>query len=455
MNLWHDIIIVASLTAMGGAGTYLIWPSRLNIGAHLSLAFAVTAYLVPGFILRTPDSFPSYVTRMYTHMIALGAGCYLLGLFLGSKIKLEQFYRPGFNRLPVDKLLANNLWRKIGLLMAFGIAGMVVCFYFMGYIPMFAANPMAAKYARGAYVIHHKPLMWAYRACNMVVLATIPLALAVWYVKKRWTFLVLGGLGVVMIALTLSRGPVAFGILTFLGLLAARKRSHFLAYMLLVLLLFPLGSAANYVLGDLLGSQRMTANYGSATLSNLIGGGAPDISDQETFLSVFDHFGKFTHGRTFAQALIPGDSPYKPNIYPLIVLHGGQYEADPNDIVQGGIRLTMAIWGYTAFGWRGVVVVPLLDGLIFGIGTALTKRRVDNKNLLRSTLALGLYGALWGQLARFYSIQLASSLPTILLLLLIIYWGKSRKPKVSSGQVPKAASLAGHGGRREALPMRT
>ena len=72
-------------------GTYLVWPSRYNVMAHLNVGFIFIAYFIPAVILKDQEDFSSDVVSLYTLILCVGALFYIVGLYLGFLIKPVRF----------------------------------------------------------------------------------------------------------------------------------------------------------------------------------------------------------------------------------------------------------------------------------------------------------------------------------------------------------------------------
>jgi hypothetical protein len=419
------VVVVCSILFL--SGTYIIWPSRWNIGAHLSLGLGLVGYVIPVFVTGMLDFFPQDIVRFYAKLLAVGAAFYVLGLAIGARIPVSRLVRSklSFSSLPYQ-VFESRTQRRTVLLLTLGLIGMLVCFYSMGFIPMFAEDPFTAKYFRGAYEEPFKRVAWSYRLCDSVVIVLLPVAYSVWYSTRRFSHLFLSVVGTGILTLTLARGPMASGLLVFLGLVAAgqRKRKWFWAYIAVVLFLYPFGAAFYHIFGYVFGLDKyMVVQFD--TPWELITRGSPDVSDQLNLLGAFLDYGSFTYGRTFVGGLLPGsgNSRWNPSIWAMTLVSGGWNKTNLSELGGGGFRLPVSMWGYTAFGWPGAVAVSFLSGLILGWATGFVKKFIDEKSILKSIVAMTLYGTLGGQLATFYWLSIYT-VPQILVALLLTYRGK-------------------------------
>ena len=86
--------------------------------------------------------------------------------------------------------------------------------------------------------------------------------------------------------------------------------------------------------------------------------------------------------------------------------------ADISETVSGGLRLSVALWGYANFGWLGVVLVPMLSGAATGWMLGLLKSLPMQESLVGAALVLTLYMTVGKQLSEFYMLSI-HSLPSM------------------------------------------
>lgn len=400
------LVILVSLTFLA-VGSYLVWPSRWNVPAHLQLGFCLIAYVIP-VLIGVQDAFSPQLLQFDARLLGLGAICYAVGLVIGFRVTLpnaaweraalwSRLPRPAFERF---------VWRRGMWLMVLSLLGFFVSFRLMGFVPAFARNPFMAKFFRGAYAASYHRVALLLRPCEMVATTLIPIAFMLCYLRRSVAAFALALGGVVGLTLLLTRGPIAIGGLMFLGVLAARKRSWFIAYLLLVIFIYPIGSGFYH----LLGLQRAGVH---ANLWNIIAAGVPDITDQLHFFNAYLAHPVMTYGKTFWGGLIPWHYRWNPSVFSLTV-EGGNI----NRIASGGLRLAAPQWGYIAFGWPGAAAVSLLSGMIWGYATRWLKRATDYGNPLGTLAAIVLYTTLWASVSAFYFLSLYSGPPVAVAILL-------------------------------------
>lgn len=409
-------IVPISLTLLA-VGSYLVWPSRWNIPAHLQLGFCITAYIIPVIGTDVLDNFSKNTVDMYVTILFWGTLFYLAGLFWGAKTHLTAVSRSryAFVRFTESRFV-EFISKRTSRLMLIGVVGVVISFIGMGFVPVFAEDPLAAKFFRGAYQESYRAYAPLFRGSMYLIQTLIPVALTVWYVTRRSGLLFLSILGATLIALSLTRGPVVYGILLFLGLVVAHRKKWFVTYIIFLVLIYPLGSLSYLLIANIFGVVGLAGLYDTQSIWHVIASGAPDISDQLQFMEAFLDHGSLTYGRTFFGGLIPYHFEWNPAVWALSVISA----EDISEIISGGLRLPVSIWGYTAFGWIGVILVPLLSGFIWGKATHFAKQYIGSASIVRSIVVLMLYLTLGTQLSGFYALSMYT-IPQIIISLLLIF----------------------------------
>jgi len=274
----------------------------------------------------------------------------------------------------------------------------------MGFVPMFSSDPLAAKQFKGEYRDAYYRIAYLYRFSFWIVFASVPLLFTCWWVLSKRIFLILALFGVLLIGVSLARESTAIGVIIFLGYLAAWKK-WIKTYLLFVALIVPLGSAGYYILSIIAGVESFTNNISGTGVLEIIAAGVPDISDQLIFLEGFARIDAFTWGRTIIGGLIPGNFMWNPSVWTLTYDNLG---GDISETVSGGLRLTVAMWGYINFSWPGVVFISFAAGCLNGYMFTALKRLPLNKSLLASGAVLMLYMTLGKQIAAFYFLSIHS-----------------------------------------------
>ena len=421
----HAALLVAGLTVLA-LGGYVVWPSRWNVPAHIALGFSISAYLVPVALAGSLHRFPASSGREYADLVALGAAAYLTGLITARRRWMG--HPPAVLRrllardLPDDRTLATRTLTVIAL----AAIGLALAFALSGFVPLLATDPLAAKLLRGQYQAAYIAVAPLYRFSLYVLAALVPLGLAAWWVTRRLRHLIVTLAGVALLLGALNREPALTGLVMFAGLLAARRRSTSLFYVGAIAVGFPLVGATFFILlGSVLGLSHFVGVYGiaegSLNLWQRIAVGAPDVADQLTFMHAYADHGALTWGRTFLGGLVPYHYEWNPAIWSIKIILPGVDVAN----VLGGIRLPSPVWGFTAFGWPGVVAVPLLSGLALGAFSSVARQEIGRGSLLRNAFLLVIYTSVALPLSQFYVLSF-NVVPPILALL----WIARRSPIV-------------------------
>lgn len=339
-----------------GLGGYILWPSRYNILPHLAVGGSFVSIVVPALILQVQDTYPSDIVSFYTRIITIGAIAYVVGNVYG--FINGKGVRTSFSFDVMDRTAYEN--RVISItqtMMMIGIIGLVLSYAIMGFVPMFAENPIAAKLFRGPYQEPYSRVSILYRASFYIVATIMPIACIIWYKYRSKLFLLLILTVLVLMAVSLQRSGAFMGIvLAFAIVMSIKSKVHFAILMLFLISVFVFSAFFYYLIG--INSYRDDLN-----VWEIISAGTPDISDHLDFLNHFDQNPVWTYGRTVYGGLIPGHYEWNPAVYTLTMVNPG---ADINEIGSGGLRLPLPVWGYVAFGYPGAIIFSLLTGLLGG-----------------------------------------------------------------------------------------
>ncbi len=404
-----EVIVVAAL-AVQTLGTYLIWPSRWNIPAHLGLGFCVTAYFIPGLATHIWDSFGPQTNALYADINITGALALVGGLFVGRSLPLFDRASRRLLRLYDSAAVTARSVRRTQLLGLIGVAGMAAAYRIMGFVPMFAKDPLAAKQFKDQYFAPYHRADYLFRGSFSILIAVIPLLLVIWWLRRgRPQPLALAASAVGLITMSLARQSSAMGVLTFLGILGAKSKRGTWLFIFICAVIYPIGSAAYLLLGLLTGRVAFGSVYNMSSLANIVSSGAPDIHDQLTFLSGFSRLNTFTYGKTMFGGLIPGNYMWNPSVWTLTYNNVG---AGISHLVSGGLRFTTALWGYCNFGWVGVLIIPFFSGVISGSLVRAMRHLPLDESIFASAFVMLLYMTLGGQLSDFFMLSI-HNIPSI------------------------------------------
>jgi len=411
--------------------SYVAWPSRWNIVAHSQLAFGIVAYIIPLLLLGGGRTVTDESLSLYTTIMVVGFSCSVVGTIIGSQLA----------RLPANMRVTNavmipltrirhSIPKRVVWVALLAIAGLLLAFLVMGFVPALAADPFAAKFFRGAYAESYAPVAPLYRATTSALTVLLPLLTmyAVW--RRRPLMIAVFLTSVVLLLLTLQREPAVSGILLFIGVLVALRKRGMLLYFIGIVAVYFAGSASYFVFAAL-----GIGNFSAGVTTNPVGllasvaAGAPDVADQFVFLQAWLNNPIFAHGLTFVGGLVPGNFEWNPSVWSLAVTNPG---ADVTTINSGGFRLPGPLWGYVNLGWAGAAGVGVLFGLLTGylartVSTIIAQQTAsDSRNAKYSregtVLTFIAYAAVVDCLTQFYSLSYVSVIQTALLVA-IVYFG--------------------------------
>ena len=143
-----NFILFISLTVLA-IGPLIIWPSRYNIPMWLNVGFVFVAYFVPLVMLSDNENYTGEVFDLFYKITVLGASCYLAGILLGNFLPLIKM--PLSSGLRSDEFYEARFIKLTQIFLIVGIAGMLLSYLLMGFVPAFASDPLSAKFFRGPY----------------------------------------------------------------------------------------------------------------------------------------------------------------------------------------------------------------------------------------------------------------------------------------------------------------
>lgn len=400
-------------------GTYVIWPSRLNVIAHMQLGFVSAAYIIPLLIIGITSFYPDDIVNFYALILFFGSSMYLLGLMLGNKFPLLRLIRFKYSFQTVqDNSFNNYILKRTKYIFIFAILGLLISYVVMGFVPAFAQDPIAAKFFRGEYQAPYRRVAVLYRVSHFLIVSLIIVVLAIWYQTKQKKYLVMAMIAVFLVFISLTRQPALEGFLLFVGIVLCRKKSGVTPYVFAIVLIYFLGSSSYYIIGKIFNIPSMLSVYANNTsIWWVIASGSPDIQDQLKFLRAFLLNPQYTYGKTFIGGLVPGNFKWNPHVWSLTVLNGG---SDVSNVNSGGLRLPLPIYGYTSFGWLGVFIVPFISGMILGNIVRVMQKYSNSKNVIKLSVLFLFYNVIALPLSEFYKSSMYS-IPTAFICLFIIY----------------------------------
>lgn len=398
-----SILIFLSLTVFTFAG-YIVWPSRYNVIAHGGAAAGFIAILVPALILDVPHKYPQDAVSLYVAILTVGLIAFLPsfigGFFLGRR------WPTHFSFDVMDPAQYEVRAIKITkILLIVGVVGLALSYIGMGFVPVFAEDPIAAKLFRNQYQAPYYRVAVLFRSSWFILVTIIPVACIIWYKNRSKLFLLLISAAVLLMIASLQRSGAFGGIVfAFIVIMSFKSRLHFAVLMLLLVGIFIMSSFFYYIVG-------VRTFDSDRNIWEVIGESSPDIKDQLDFIVRFDERPAYTYGRTLYGGFVPGHYKWNPAVYTLLVINP---DKEINEIESGGLRLATPLWGYVSFSWPGVVAFSLITGIFGGMFLGMLKSmflRYDS--IIIRMVAIVAFGNVFGLLAgitllSFYNIPLAA-----------------------------------------------
>ena len=378
---------------------------------HLGVGGSFVAIVVPAFILHVQDQYPQEIVDLYVQILLVGVLALLPGLILGFMMGKGRTTNFSFDIMasPDYELRVISLTKT---LLTIGIAGLVISYAVMGFIPLFAADPISAKLFRGPYQAPYLRVAVLYRASFFILSTIIPIAFIIWYKTKKPFFLFSVIAVVVLMAMSLARSGAFSGIILALAIIMSFKSRFTFAVLMLMLIGIFIGSAFFYYI---IGIRTFDANV---NIWRVLNAGTPDIEDQLNFMIRFQESPVWTYGRTIYGGLIPGHYQWNPSVYTLNIVAPG---IDINEVGSGGLRLPLPMWGYVSFKWIGVVLFSFVTGLMGGFFLQLLKNWIQKFDsiILRAT-AVVIFVTVFGNLVNFATFNMYF-IPPIVVMLFYMY----------------------------------
>ena len=402
----NNFLIVISLTLFTFSG-YLVWPSRYNVITHGFVAGGFISIIVPALILNVPDKFPAPIVDLYTRVLVLGIICYLMGLISGFVVGRRTSTNFSFEVMATKDYEERVVKITKGFMIA-GIIGLIVSYAVMGFMPMFASEPIAAKLFRGQYQAPYLRIAVLFRVSFFIISTIMPISCIIWYRLRSSLFLFLILTGIFLMIASLQRAGAFSGVVfAFIMVMSFRSRIHFAVLMVLLVGVFVMSSFFYYIVG-------VKTFKGDENIWEVIGASSPDIDDQLQFMVRFDQEPVWTYGRTMYGGLIPGHYKWNPSVYTLNIIAPGQ---DVNDVGSGGLRLPLPLWGYVSFQWIGVILFSILTGFFSGIYIGLLKSWISKyESIIIRATAIIAFSAVAGPIMGFTLLNMFFLPPAVIML---------------------------------------
>lgn len=410
-------ILIFLCSSVFWLGPYLVWPSRYNIPMHLNIAFVFLAYFIPALILNSQENYPEEIVNLYTTLLTVGAISFVIGLWLGFMIKPGKT-RFSFEVLSIDKY-EDRIARITKIFITCGIFGMIIGYAMMGFIPMFASDPLAAKFFRNQYQVPFYTSI-VYLSSFFILSTVIPIAFMVWYKDKKKTFFFVATVVAVgLMTMSLARGSAFTGIVyTGIIIMSFRGKGSFAVAVLILFSIYAFSSVFYFLIGIRDFADVADGVNTDHLFWRVLSSGTVDVTDQLSFLQRFESNPIWTYGRTMYGGLIPSHYEWNPSVYTLKIMNPND---DVTTLISGGLRLPVPIWGYVSFQWPGVVSFCFLAGLIKGVIFKYLKTWLAKyKSILVATVLIFISMDFFDQLSYFYSFSIYS-LPAMFILMFYLY----------------------------------
>lgn len=357
-----NFLIFISLILFTFSG-YVVWPSRYNVITHGYVAGGFISIVVPSLILDVPDKYPQNIVDLYTKVLVVGTLAFMPGLIAGFA-----FGRRITTNFSFDIMNTTGYEKRViritKTLMIVGVIGLTLSYLGMGFMPMFASEPIAAKLFRGQYQEPYLRVAILFRISFFLISTIMPIACIIWFKIRSKLFLFLIAAGVFLMIASLQRAGAFSGIVfAFIVIMSFKSRLKFAFLMVILVGVFTASSFFYYIVG-------VKTFKGDENIWEVIGASSPDIDDQLQFMVKFDQNPIWTYGQTMYGGLIPGHYKWNPSVYTLSIIASGR---DVNDVGSGGLRLPLPLWGYVSFQWIGVILFSLLTGFFNGIFLGMLK----------------------------------------------------------------------------------
>jgi len=419
-------------------GTYIIWPSKQNILAHIKLGFVFTSIIIPVLLADVLKEFDENLVTRFSYISIISAIFYLLGILYGFYFKIP-FQKSIIGELILKRIhheeVVNFISKYTPSIAIFGILLIFLCFAAFGFIPAFSENPFQAKFFRGEYKAAYQPFAVPYRLAYQLISICSVILLATFFIKNRKFYLYLSFVCFIVLLLTLTRGPAAYALILFFACLSIYYKKWFPIFIIFVSIIYPLGSLFYWFLGNIFDIKQLSSIYNGYNIWESIAAGSPDVPDQINFLKGFEGLGSpLSFGKTFFGGLVPYNYFWNPSVYSLYIVNNGS--ADISTLSSGGVRVGLPLWGYSSFGWIGVILVSFLSGTIWGISTKYIKKSLQRLNVISNMrLKVGsalilfyIYDNVFRLISEFYIFSIYS-LVSILIIRLFLYGNMLIKDK--------------------------
>lgn len=408
-------------------GQVLFWWRRDNIFGYLQAGFFFASVAVPVFCTDLLDGFDEEYVNRYADVLMIGAFAYLIGLACGAALGQKRPLPNSIFRTPMDPVPALFV-RRVRQVTLAGLSILALSFVLLGYVPILAADTVAAKYGVGAYEAGFSRGSLVFHVGLIVAGTIVPVILALSVRHKQPIDMILTGAVLLALSASLSRGRAFIGPLVLIVAIAIHRRWRPATIVGVVFFAYIGGALFNEIVH--IASPEQGTSFASRVASS-----APDVDDQVSFIRGYELAGSKQVGlKPVLSSLSLDKGDYNPSRYTLRIRTGF---SDLRGFASGGLRLPAPIWGYASFGFPGVVAWSLLSGTVIGWGASQVRRMlVTTKNApalyLNLVLAWVFYEGTTVVLAEFYFFERVGLVSFALVLILCRSRRKARRPPMSN-----------------------
>jgi hypothetical protein len=382
--------------------------------AHLNLGFIFIAYFVPAVILEDQNDFPQNIVSLYVLILLIGSICFVIGLYAGFSIKPVRLSNFSFIFLDTE-IYKKRIIKTTRVFIMAGIIGLSAAYLLMGFVPVFAADPVAAKFFRGVYQVPFYVSMVYYSSFYILTTVT-PIAIIIWYNNKRKNlFLLCSITAVILMMASLSRGPAFSGVVLAVAIIMSFKNKRTFWVLIIFLISIYLLSSVFYFIVGVRDFENVKTNFKDDHLFwRVVSAGTIDIQDQLNFLDFFNKDPIWTYGRTIVGGLVPSHYIWNPAVFTLRVTRPGE---DITTLISGGLRLETPMWGYVSFQWIGVVIFCFVSGFIKGLFLKFTKYWIyRSQSLLIAAIIIIINISIFTPISDFFTLSIYTLPPAFVLI---------------------------------------
>ena len=380
-------------------GQILFWRRRDNVLGYVQGGLFLSTFLLPLLGTAVVDQFSEDVVQLYATIILIGAATYMAGLCFGAPVGNRKIRNPPLTF--IQPLVTGDTLKLImvrtRILAVVGLVSLGGAYVVLGYVPILAADRVAAKYGVGPYAAGFARGAIPYHFALAVASSALPVMLAILFKRRRMLDLCLAGGLLLGLIMSLSRFLAFSGVMLFMVALAFERRIRPVIILVAVSGVFIAGALFNEIFFPPQGA-------GLGTLASRVAISAPDVPEQLGFLRGFELRGEVRRGWAIVGGLAFGKGDLDPAAYTLRTITGS---TKIDSFASGGLRLPAPIWGFVSFGLAGSAVWSFIAGFFTGWGTTrlrnlLTSVKDAPGSSLNLVLAAVFYAGTFGVVSTFY-----------------------------------------------------